>query len=183
MSEPVLTTADADLDLVARWRRGDERAATELVARYGPSLARFAAALGADDRVEDVVQDTFIKAFGSLDRFRGESSLGTWLFAIARRIVADQRRSARRLRTPEMLDDALVAPDGDALGTVIADETERRLLHAVGRLSPMQRGVFTLRVVEGLSYREIAQVLGTSEGAARVHYHGAMRAVKEALDD
>jgi RNA polymerase sigma-70 factor (ECF subfamily) len=51
------------------------------------------------------------------------------------------------------------------------------------KLSPMQRAVFTLRVQEGRNYRDIAEVLGSSEGAARVHYHNAMRAIKEALDD
>jgi RNA polymerase sigma-70 factor (ECF subfamily) len=51
------------------------------------------------------------------------------------------------------------------------------------QLSPTQREVFALRVSEGLSYREIAEVVGTTEGAARVHYHNAMRAVKEYLDD
>jgi RNA polymerase sigma-70 factor (ECF subfamily) len=51
------------------------------------------------------------------------------------------------------------------------------------RLSPTQREVFVLRVSEGLSYKEIAEAAGTTEGAARVHYHNAMRAIKEFLDD
>ena len=54
---------------------------------------------------------------------------------------------------------------------------------AVARLTPTQREVFTLRVAEGLSYKEIAEAVDTTEGAARVHYHNAMRAVKEFLDD
>jgi RNA polymerase sigma-70 factor (ECF subfamily) len=64
----------------------------------------------------------------------------------------------------------------------VADETHGRLREAVERLTPMQREVFTLRVAEGLSYREIAAVAGTTEGAARVHYHNAVRAVKEYVD-
>jgi RNA polymerase sigma-70 factor (ECF subfamily) len=64
----------------------------------------------------------------------------------------------------------------------VADETERRVAAAVERLTPTQREVFTLRAGEGLSYKEIAAVAGTTEGAARVHYHNALRAVKEFLD-
>jgi RNA polymerase sigma-70 factor (ECF subfamily) len=71
----------------------------------------------------------------------------------------------------------------DPLSGAVAAETEERIRRAVERLSPMQREVFTLRVVEGLSYREIAEVLQSSEGAARVHYHNAMRSIKECFDD
>ena len=66
---------------------------------------------------------------------------------------------------------------------MVADETQQRLQRVVQRFSPTQREVFTLRVAEGLSYKEIAEAVGTTEGAARVHYHNAMRAVKEFLDD
>jgi RNA polymerase sigma-70 factor (ECF subfamily) len=78
-------------------------------------------------------------------------------------------------------DDA--ATEYDALDTVVADETQRRLQKAIAKLSPTQKEVFTLRVSEGLSYKEIAEAVGTTEGAARVHYHNAMRAVKEFLDE
>jgi RNA polymerase sigma-70 factor (ECF subfamily) len=66
---------------------------------------------------------------------------------------------------------------------MVAQETATRVRRAVGALSPMQRGVFTMRVEQGLSYKEIAAILDTSEGAARVHYHNAVHAVKEFLDE
>jgi RNA polymerase sigma-70 factor (ECF subfamily) len=75
------------------------------------------------------------------------------------------------------------ATEYDALDAVLADETQKRVRDAVNRLSPTQKEVFTLRVAEGLSYKEIAEAVGTTEGAARVHYHNAMRAVKEFLDE
>jgi RNA polymerase sigma-70 factor (ECF subfamily) len=62
-------------------------------------------------------------------------------------------------------------------------ETESRLTAALDGLTETQRAVFTLRVSEGMSYREIAEVVGTTEGAARVHYHNAMRSVKEFLHE
>jgi RNA polymerase sigma-70 factor (ECF subfamily) len=173
----------SDQELIARWRAGDELAATMLVARHAPALSRFAASSGAGADVEELVQDTFVRAFASLDTFRGEASLRTWLFTIERRLLLDRRRAERR-RPPDVeLEETHATAAGDPLDSVVARESRERLRVAVERLSPTQREVFTLRVGEGLSYREIAQAVGTTEGAARVHYHNAMRMIKEFLDD
>jgi RNA polymerase sigma-70 factor, ECF subfamily len=172
----------SDATLLTRWRSGDERAATEIVERHAPALARFAASLGVRNDIEEIVQDTFVRAFASLEGFRGESTLRTWLFTIMRRLVLDQRRArARRpISVPVEEDDATT--EFDALDGMVATETEQKVRDAIAELTPTQREVFTLRVTEGLSYKEIAEVAGTTEGAARVHYHNAMRAVKESLD-
>ena len=174
--------ATVDRALIERWRQGDERAASALVARHAAALARFAVTLGARDEVDELVQDTFVRAFASLDGFRAESSLRTWLFTIERRLLLDRRRSDRRRREQVAIDELEVASGEDPLGALVASESEARVRRAIERLTPMQREVFTLRVTEGLSYREIADVVGSTEGAARVHYHNAMRAVKEFLD-
>lgn len=175
----------SDQELIARWRAGDETAATALVHRHAGPLSRFVAAQGGGqhDEVEEVVQDTFVRAFTSLDGFRGESSLRTWLFTIARNVVRDRVRSARARRPHVEIEEKHAVLEHDALDGAVADEAEERVLEAVQRLSPMQRSVFTLRVADGLSYKEIATALGTTEGASRVHYHNAMRAVREYLDD
>jgi RNA polymerase sigma-70 factor, ECF subfamily len=170
-----------DVDLVSRWRSGDERAATQLVDRHAPALARYVVSLGVRDDIEEVVQDTFVRAFGSLEGFRGDSSLRTWLFTIARRLVLDRRRALRRRREHVELAEDDAATGYDALDGMIAGESEVRMREAIGRLTPTQKEVFTLRVNDGLSYKEIAEVVGTTEGAARVHYHNALRTVKESL--
>jgi RNA polymerase sigma-70 factor (ECF subfamily) len=172
-----------DLDLVARWKAGEQRAATLLVERHAAALARFVASVGSRFDVDEVVQDTFVRAFSSIDGFRGESSLRTWLFTIARRLVLDRRRAARRRGEEVEVNDGDVATEFDALDGVVAAETQTRLRAALGTLTATQREVFVLRVSEGMSYREIADAVGTTEGAARVHYHHAMRAIKEYLDD
>ena len=172
-----------DLDLVARWKAGEQRAATLLVERHAAALARFVASVESRAETDEVVQDTFVRAFASIDGFRGESSLRTWLFTIARRLVLDRRRAARRRGEQVEVHEGDVATEFDALDGVVAAETQTRLRAALGTLSPTQREVFVLRVSEGMSYREIADVVGTTEGAARVHYHHAMRAIKEFLDD
>lgn len=172
-----------DDELIERWQAGDERAAAAIVARHAPALSRFAASRGEWEHVEELVQDTFVRAFESLATFRSESSLRTWLFTILRRLALDRRRSERARR---QLADALPersASGFNALDELVADETQARVDSAVRTMTRMQREVFTLRVGEGLSYREIASVIGSTEGAARVHYHNALRAVKEVLDD
>jgi RNA polymerase sigma-70 factor (ECF subfamily) len=173
----------SDQELIGRWKDGDERAATLLVARHAPALARFAVSAGARSEVEELVQDTFVRAFASLETFRGEASLRTWLFAIERRLIQDRRRSDRRREGDVELHESHAMTAHDPLDAVVATESQERLRVAVARLSPTQREVFTLRVGEGLSYKEIAEAVGTTEGAARVHYHNAMRTIKEFLDD
>lgn len=173
----------SDLELIARWKGGDEHAATELVSRHAQALARFASSFGARDDIDDLVQDTFVRAFQSLDGFRGESSFRTWLFTIERRLLLDRRRAEKRRPSRVEVQEGDASTEYDALDVLVAGEAADRVRRAMQRLSPTQREVFALRVAEGLSYREIAAVVGTTEGAARVHYHNAMRAVKEYLDD
>lgn len=184
MPDATLTADEpGDGPLIARWKEGDERAASLLVERHAAAVARFVASLGERREVEEVVQDTFVRAFGSIEGFRGESSLRTWLFTIARNLVRDRVRSRRAERVMVPIEETHAVTEHDPLDGALGEETEARMHAAVERLTPMQREIFTLRVAEGLSYREIAAIVGSTEGAARVHYHNAMRAIKEYLDD
>lgn len=180
-----MTRDHAGLDdavLIDRWRSGDQRAASALVERHADALARFASSLGEREEVEELVQDTFVRAFQALDSFRGDCAFRTWLFTIERRLLVDRRRAGKRSRLKVAVSDGDIATEFDALDLMVADETAGAITQVVARLTPMQREVFTLRVVEGLSYKEIADLVGTTEGAARVHYHHALRTVKEHLD-
>lgn len=172
-----------DLELIERWKRGDSRAATLIVERHADALARYASSQGEREELDELVQDTFVRAFGSLENFRGESALRTWLFTIARRLILDRRRAARRARVTVPADEGSAVTEVTPLDVMLADEAEERVRLAIERLTPMQREVFTLRVSEGMSYADIARLVGSTDGAARVHYHHAMRAVKEFLED
>jgi RNA polymerase sigma-70 factor, ECF subfamily len=172
---------ETDMELIERWKRGDSRAATRLVGRHSQALARFAASSGERDGIEELVQDTFVRAFASLDSFRGESSLRTWLFTIERRLMLDRRRAERRSRETVPVEESDNVSKYGALDTLIAEETQEQVRRSLAALSPTQREVFTLRVQQGLSYKEIAEVVGSTEGAARVHYHNAIEKVKELL--
>jgi RNA polymerase sigma-70 factor, ECF subfamily len=181
--DPNAADSTADIELIQRWRNGDEGAARALVERHAQSLSRFAASQGVREEVDELVQDTFVRAFAAIESFRADSSFRTWLFTIERRLMLDRRRSQRRRKDDTEIDERDAATGFDALDAIVADETGRRIRQAIAKLSPMQRDVFTLRVTEGLSYKEIADVLDSTEGAARVHYHNAVRVVRELLDD
>ena len=184
MSQPDDAAAEpSDVELIEAWKKGDSRAATRLVGRHSQALARFAASSGEREGIEELVQDTFVRAFASLESFRNESSLRTWLFTIERRLMLDRRRAERRERETVALEDADQVSEYGALDALIAEEVQERVRRSLDALSPTQREVFTLRVQQGLSYKEIAQIVDTTEGAARVHYHNAIRTVKEFLKD
>jgi RNA polymerase sigma-70 factor (ECF subfamily) len=172
-----------DGELIQRWKAGDSRAATQIVTRHADALARFAVSSGERVEIEELVQDTFVRAFSSIDSFRGDSTLRTWLFTIERRLMLDRRRAERRQKATVPVDDADAVTEYDALDALVAEEAESKVRRAVDALSPMQREVFTLRVEQGMSYRDIAEIVGSTEGAARVHYHNAMRAVKESVSE
>jgi RNA polymerase sigma-70 factor (ECF subfamily) len=184
MSKPTGVEAGPDdRVLIARWQAGDERAAALLVERHAPALARFAVRLGMDEDVDEVVQDTFVRAFGALDTFRADSALRTWLFTIERRLVIDRRRRRGRRGLEVVIDESHVGTGFDALDAMVADESQRRMAVAIQALTRMQREVFTLRVTEGMAYSDIAQLVGSTEGACRVHYHNAVRSVRGFLHD
>ena len=175
------TDFPSDPDLVAAWCGGDERAAAELVRRHTAALTRYLAGAGAATaEVEDLVQETFFKAFRGLDGWRGGGSLRGWLFRIASNLLKDRFRQNKGRVFLEITDQDL--PDhSDPAGELAASEAEQRLKEGLGRLPHMQREVFLLRVQQGMEYEDIAGVLGTTPGAARVHYHHAVKRLKEWL--
>src|SRR3989442_178045 len=190
-AQPV-AAVPTDAALIAAWQGGDEQAAAELVRRHARALARFLAAAGAgagagagsgtgrggpDGDVDDLVQETFIRAFRALAKFRGHCRFRTWLMTIGGNVLKDAHRRSGRARVVPLGDD-LRATDGDPHERAVAGEAERRLAAGLEQLARMQREVFLLRAQQGLEYDEIAAALGTTPGAARVHYHHPGRGLK-----
>ena len=182
-AQPATAEHPSDAALIAAWRDGDEQAAAELVARHARALARFLAGAGAggpDAELDDLVQETFIRAFRSVDRFRGQCQFRTWLMTIGGNVLKDYgRKRARRQVMP--LDEAVRDARGDPHEHAEATEAEALIAEGLTRLPRMQREVFLLRAQQGLEYEEIAAALATSAGAARVHYHHAVRRLKEII--
>jgi RNA polymerase sigma-70 factor (ECF subfamily) len=181
MSLPQPATADLPRDaaLITAWQAGDEQAAAELVGRHARPLARFLAGAGAPEAdVDDLVQETFIRAFRSVDRFRGQCQFRTWLLTIGGNVLKDfGRRATRRKVMP--LDESVRDGAGDPHEHAEASEVEALLTAGLKVLPRLQREVFLLRAQQGLEYEEIAAALATTPGAARVHYHHAVRRLKE----
>lgn len=177
MGFPALAAA-ADGELIARYLAGEEAAASELVRRNAAALARYLAAQGAPaEELEDLTQDAFFKAFRALGSFRGGASFRTWLLAIGGNVLRDGRRRWRRRQVVE-LSPEIRDPSGDPAQLADAGWTLQRLEEGIGRLARLQREVFMMRAQQGLEYSEIAAGLDISEGAARVHYHHAVKRLK-----
>jgi RNA polymerase sigma-70 factor (ECF subfamily) len=161
-----------------------------LLVRYQPHLFRFGLRMcGNVDDAADVAQESLISMARSVRSFRGESSVSSWLYTIARRFCIKKRR---RSKFAPALEDSLDAP-ATGVARQLADpspnpeqtasnrELATALTHAIDALEPSQREVLVLRDVEGLAASEVARVLGLSVDAVKSRLHRARIAVREAL--
>ncbi len=152
--------------LIQRAQKGDRQAFAALVERYWDRLYRWLYHQSHDRHAaEDLVQETFLKAFAGLLRFRAGSNFHAWLFRIAHNNFVNQRRGAARAR--QQVPDNLPAPDEGPVDQVLARESLQLLAHAVARLPADFRAAFLLRAEEGQSFRQIADILGITEETAR----------------
>jgi RNA polymerase sigma-70 factor (ECF subfamily) len=177
-ASPVLVTP-SDHELASAYRAGDERAAAELVRRHAPALGRFLYSSGAPPAdIDDLVQEALFRAFRRLEGWRGEASFRSWLSAIAGNVLRDdfRRRKGRQVLS---LEDRDLPDHADPHADLAASEVEEGLRRGIAALPRLQREVFLLRTQQGSGYVEIAAALGTTPGAARVHYHHAVKRLKE----
>lgn len=175
---------DPDLPAVLAAQR--DRAAFEvLYRRYLDRVYAYAFyQLGDHHDAEDATERTFLAALHGLPAFRDRgATFRAWLFSIAHNTIANARRSRSRRRAeplPASWDGP--APDADPAGLVTRAEELRRVLRAVEQLPEDRRHVVLLRFADGLSSREIAEVLDRSPGAVRVLLHRALRDLSGMLD-
>jgi RNA polymerase sigma-70 factor, ECF subfamily len=161
---------------------GDPLAAAALVRATQSDVWRLCAALGDRQSADDLTQETYLRAFGSLHRFEGRSSLRTWLLSIARRVCADAVRSRRRRRLTLVREDA----DLEALGA--GDDADRvgegaAVADLLARLSPDRREAFVLTQLLGLPYAEAAEVAGCPVGTIRSRVARARADLVEAVGE
>lgn len=171
-------------------RSGDRDALDALVTRYEPHVYRFGLTMCRDaEDAREVLQDTFLAMVRSLKTFRADSSLSTWLYAVA--LHACMRRRRRRASAPRQVA-SLEALDGADLGRLaspapnpevaaVSHERHAALEAAIRSLDPAQRVVLLLRDVEGLSAPAAAEVLGLSVAAVKSRLHRARVTVRAAL--
>ncbi len=182
--------------LIRRLKRRDERAFTALVTQHQGQIYNLCfRMLGNGAEAEDVAQDTFIKAFKAIDRFRGDSQIGTWLYRIAINLCKNRLKYLGRRgrgRTQDVADVPETAW-GDAPGTVAEAEprpdhvlegrrAETRIQAALGALDTEFRELLVLRDIQGLSYAEMMGITGLPEGTVKSRLHRARTALRKAYE-
>jgi len=193
MHSPARPTSDLpDVDAVARARRGDHEAFRVLVERYQGRVYRLALRILRDpEAAKDAVQEGFLRAYGSLDRFEGRSRFYTWLYRLVFNLCIDMKRRDRSGRHVEWDDevaretDLAAQPPVSDLGAPEQDaargELRTAVIRAVAELPEDARRTLLLREVDGLSYAEIARTLEIPKGTVMSRLHHARRRVREIL--
>ncbi|MBI2162304.1 MAG: sigma-70 family RNA polymerase sigma factor [Candidatus Rokubacteria bacterium] len=179
-----------DLALVERCRAGDVAAFEPLVEKYRQRVYRLAFNVLRDtEEALDAAQEAFIRAYQALPRFRGQSAFYTWLFRITMNVAADRvRQRAARGRAfgterveEEEWDRTLVDPSEAPDASAARAEERRRIQRALESLPEHHRAIIMLSDLEGLSYREIAEVLGIPMGTVMSRLHNARKRLRQAL--
>jgi RNA polymerase sigma-70 factor (ECF subfamily) len=166
---------DADVELAIRAVTGDEVAFVEIVRRYDSGLRRLTyRLLGDRDAMDDVLQEAYLNAFGSIPRFRGQASPRTWLYRIVYNACLDHLRSLRRQPVGQYVDSATRDPSEQA-------DLRLSLADALATLAPEERTAVLLVDAEGLSYNEAAAVTGVAAGTIASRLSRARAALRRAL--
>ncbi len=176
--------SDPDMaELVERAVAGEREAFDELVRQtYRDAFGLALRLTGDEEDARDVVQDAYLRAYRSLDRFRRDARFSTWLYRIVANCASTHTTRRRRHRHEELADDDLMVdhrPEADPAGQAEAASLRRQLDAAIQGLPPRLRSVVVLRDVYDLSHEAIAEELGISISAAKVRLHRARRRLRE----
>ena len=183
MTEPAsqLSEVDSDQDVISRVIAGDRDSFATLIGRYSDPLYRHALGMtGSPDVAEDILQTSFIKAYHHLTEVRGR--FDAWLFRIVANGCKDWLKNIRRTHLSYDEDDQ---PSGFASPDEDLDRTELRsdLDSALSQLAPSLREAFIMKHVEGRSYEEMADLLGTTVGALKMRVHRARESLQALLEE
>jgi RNA polymerase sigma-70 factor (ECF subfamily) len=191
------TDEDVEAQFVSRLLVRDEGAFNELVAAYGRRIfALVYRMLGRRDEAEDLAQEVFIHVFKSIDQFRGESKLSTWIYRIAINLCKNRMRylSRRHDRAQDHLDSVVEqrnfgAARGISVGESVrpdeqveAMQLEAAIREAIALVDPDFRDVMVLRDVEDLSYEEIVNITGLPTGTVKSRIHRGRAQLRELLE-
>lgn len=175
--------AATDAELVQACQAGDRTAFDTLVQRHQRQVYglcyRF---VGSHEDAADLAQDTFVRAYRSIDGFKADAAFGTWLYRIAVNVCLN--RKALKPAPIEPLADVDRQPsahDGADV-TLLRREESVRVRRAIARLPDKQRATLVLRAYHDLPHEEIAQVLGTTAGASKANFFHALRNLKRLLE-
>ena len=183
----------SDTELVDRARARDELAVRAITKRYNRRLFRLARSILRDDaEAEDVVQESYVRAFTGLDLFRGDASFGTWITRIAvnealgrlrrRRPTVDWATYSENRTTAQVIDFPASAVSNDPERMMAQSEVRAVLERAIDELPDAFRAVFVARIVEGLTIEETADLFGLKPETVKTRLHRARGLLRDALD-
>lgn len=179
-AESARASAD-EARLLERFRSGDRQAFGELVQRHQRQVYYLVwRYVRNDEDAKDLTQATFVRAWQNAANFRGDACVRTWLYRIAVNLALNHVRDRGRWQGADVEPESL--PVESATAERLAEaETSQQLLKAVEQLPPKQRLVVELRVQEGLTFREVADVAECSEDAAKANFHHAIKRLRTLL--
>tara|TARA_B100001996_G_C18435700_1_gene506343 strand:+ start:35 stop:559 length:525 start_codon:yes stop_codon:yes gene_type:complete len=170
-----------DNNLIQKFQSGDEKSFDKLVEIHLHNVFGFFLKITRDEMVaEDLSQDVFMKLYKNLKNFRHESSFSTYLYRINMN-TANTWITRNKWKNILHIDQV---PDRGEIDRTNEEEWKRKeLWDGISKLPKKQRTVVMLRISDSLSYKEISNITGMSEGSAKVNYHHAIKRLKEILDD
>lgn len=184
MADDIPSSDPAESRLIERARTGDGSAFDELVGRWARRVTSLAWTLtGSADAAEEIAQETFVRAWQTIGRFRAGSPFGPWILRIAANLSIDHVRRKRRFQSIDELDEAPAAQDGSPETRALLSDAALRASRAIASLPEMQRVVAQLFLVEGYDHAEIAAMTGLSQGTIRSHLSIARAKLRRALGE
>jgi RNA polymerase sigma-70 factor, ECF subfamily len=180
----------ADEALVALAQQGDRRAFEELVNRHKQKAYNIAFGFARDrEDAKDLSQEAFLKAFSYLKNFDGRSSFYTWFYRIVVNVCLDYKRRSKRTAADEFNEavESHMEPSHEPAKPlspeqhVFAGQISRKVDAALQKLPDKQRTAFILKNNQGLSIKEIAELMQTAEGTVKVHLHRAVTTLRQSL--
>lgn len=177
-----LTDLD-DRALVAACLSGSREAFDVIVERHRRAVYQLCYRyVGNHEDASDVAQEVFLRAYRALRRFKGDASVGTWLYRIS--VNASLNRIAARPHAAEPIEtsEALADRGLDPASRLLQSERSRRVRAAIAKLPPKQRATLILRVYQELSHQEIASIVGSSVGAVKANFFHALRNLRKIFE-
>jgi len=174
---------DDEKQLLEQSREGDAEAYALLVDRYKDMTFTLAyRMLGDQDSANDMAQETFISAYQGLAQFRAGSKFSTWLTSIVLNKCRDHLRARKKIVSVDGLEEELAAPDESPEAAASGRQTRDAVQSALAGIPPDYREVLVLKHIEGLDYREIAEITGDSIAALKVRAHRGREMLKQQLE-
>jgi RNA polymerase sigma-70 factor, ECF subfamily len=174
----------SELELIARAKTGDQKAFGVLMDEYLPRVYALSLRVTANSSdAEDVAQETFIKAYQALPKFRQEASFGTWIYRIAwNTAMGLKKKHTGRLTGLDAGDVERIEDTSPSVLDSICDEDQKKVLqNLILQLPPKQRCILSMRVYENLPFQQIAKIVQRTVGSVKANYFHAVKSLQAAF--